>query len=366
MERMPPIRPLADLGTLAPLILVAIYFAVVASFPGVDVAQLAALTFQYIGIGLSLLLVVSLGAFSVVLVVKLVNRDLEERPLNLAKRLVLERWRADRGLAFLVAPLVFALLLPSFNAFKQTILPYAGFGLDATFAGWDRMLFLGADPWRISHALFEGPDASWVISRLYHQLYFPMAIGVFICAVVSIRPALRTQYLLSYALVWIAVGSVFAFLLPSAGPVYWHLFHSEPDPFAPLVQMLAEHDRLLVAAGHAEGLSAVHFQRVIGDAFQVPQLAIGRGISAMPSVHIALAVQFACGAFAIRRWLGWVLAVYSVVIWIGSIHLGWHYALDGIVAAAIIIPIWLLCGRLARRLHGEADVAQSSAVPVVV
>ena len=356
-------RLLPDMGILAPLILVVVYFAMVASFPSVDGAQLAKLTLGYVWIGLVLLFVVCACAVAALLIVRMITGQLDERPLALLKRLILERWRVDRGMSFLVPPLVFALMLPSFNAFKQMILPYAGFGLDGVFASWDRVLFLGTDPWRVSHAVFAGPKASWLISRLYHELYFPMAIGVFLCAAFSIRPALRTQFLLSYALVWIAVGSLFAFLLPSAGPVYWQLFHGQPDPFTPLVQTLAEHDRLLVTAGYPEGVSAIHYQRVLGEAFQVPQLAIGRGISAMPSVHIGLAVQFACGAYAIRRWLGWLLGLYAVVTWIGSIHLGWHYAVDGLVSAAIIIPLWVLCGKIARRLHGDADVTQSSAVP---
>ena len=225
-------RRIADLGTLAPLILVLVYFVLVAAFPRVDSWQLVGLALSYVWMSLSLLLITLLCAFSGLLVVNLVRRDFRERPIALARRLVTERWQADRGLSFFVPPLVFALLLPSFNAFKQMILPYAGFSLDPMFAVWDRTLFLGIDPWRFTHAVLSGPDASWVISRIYHQLYFPMAIGVFLCAVLSVRPALRTQYLLSYAVVWIGVGSLFAFLLPSAGPVYWHPFHCRPDPFA--------------------------------------------------------------------------------------------------------------------------------------
>ena len=97
----------------------------------------------------------------------------------------------------------------------------------------------------------------------------------------------------------------------------------------------------------------MRFQHVLGAAFGGSDLAIGRGISAMPSVHIALAVQFACAAFAIRRWFGILLTVYAVVIWIASIHLGWHYAVDGLVAAAIVVPSWVLCGIWARRLHAR-------------
>lgn len=330
-------------ATLTPLVVVAAYYVLVAAFVGSY--QLIWLTLDYFRVALGLLFITALVVVFAILIVKMVKRDLTERAPLLVKRLVIERWRHDYGLSLVVSALVLALLLPSFNAFKQMILPHAGFGLDPLFVDWDRLLFLGYDPWRVSHTIFSGPSASWWLNFLYHPAYFPMVFGVSLCAVLPIKPTLRTQYLLCYALVWILIGSLMAFLLPSAGPVFWHQFHGEPDPFAPLVRTLSEHDRALE-------LSAVHYQAVLGRAFDVPKLALGRGISAMPSVHIALAVLFACGAFAIHRWLGWVFGIYAVAIWIGSIHLGWHYAVDGIVAAVVVVPVWALCGAWARRLHG--------------
>ena len=351
-----------DLGTLAPLLLVIFYYGLVASYPGVDAGQLMRLSLTYAQLGLNFLLIISAFAIVGALVLRVARRDFTERPFPFVRRLIVERWRLDRGLSIVVPPLIFALLLPSFNAFKQMILPLAGFGLDDLFMSWDQALFLGHHPWQAAHGLVSSADASWVISRLYHQWYFPMAIGVFLCAVLPVKPALRTQYLLSYALVWILVGSLFAFLLPSAGPAFWHQFHGGPDPFAGLIQALAAHDRIIIAAGDADGLSAIHFQAALASSFAEGRLLMGRGISAMPSVHIALAVHFACAAFAVRRWLGYILAAYALVIWFGSFYLGWHYALDGIVAAAIIIPVWALCGRWARFLHRPKSGATAVAM----
>ena len=346
-------RSVPDWGGAAPLILVFAYFALVASHPAVPVGQLVALSLQYVGLSFALLMLTALFSFVGLLVVKMVRRDFAERPALIALRFVAERWRQDRLVSLIAPVLVFAVLLTSFNAYKQAILPLAGFGLDPLFADWDRALFLGTDPWRISHGLFPDAADSLLISLLYHQWFLPMAAGVFLCAFLPVAAALRTQYLLSYALIWILIGSVLAFLLPSAGPPFWSQFHGGPDPFAPLMERLAGQDRLLIASGNADGLSAYRFQRVLADSFGASELAIGRGISAMPSVHNALAVQFACAAFALDRRLGWIAAAYALAIWVGSIHLGWHYAIDGIAAAVLTIGLWYGCGAMARRLHAR-------------
>ena len=53
---------------------------------------------------------------------------------------------------------------------------------------------------------------------------------------------------------------------------------------------------------------------------------------------------------------GWLVAAYALVIQIGSVHLGWHYAIDGYVGAALALSIWLVAGALLRRL-GWPDAA---------
>ena len=64
----------------------------------------------------------------------------------------------------------------------------------------------------------------------------------------------------------------------------------------------------------------------------------------MPSVHNGLAALFALAASRLNRIAGWALWAYAALIWLGSIHLGWHYALDGIVGIALTYGIWIVCG----------------------
>ena len=73
------------------------------------------------------------------------------------------------------------------------------------------------------------------------------------------------------------------------------------------------------------------------------------GISAMPSMHVGTSVLFALLGFASgKRWVGWLLAGFAALIMIGSVHLGWHYAIDGYAGALVAVFGWWAAGKLVR------------------
>jgi hypothetical protein len=251
---------------------------------------------------------------------------------------LIERWHRDYFLSLLWPPILFAVLMTGFNAFKQLILVRHGFQFDDLFMHMDRILFLGHDPWVVTHALFGAPFVTLLIDHLYHGWYAPMALGVLICAWLPADSwKLRTQYLLTYTGIWIGLGAILASLLPAAGPVYYNDFVGNNLSFLAMVADLRRIDGL-------NELRALNLQEFLLSMQGSPDLTAGAGISAMPSVHNALAILFAIAAFRIHKALGWVMAAYAFVIWIGSIHLGWHYAIDGIASLVLTIALWKVCG----------------------
>jgi len=269
------------------------------------------------------------------------------------------RWERDRLISLAWPPLLFAALMASFNAFKQMILPAAGFRFDPLFADIDRALFLGHDPWRITHAVFGSPAATGLIDKAYHGWFVPMALGLIICAFLPrLTFRLRTQYMLSYIAMWIGVGSLLAFLLPSAGPCFYMQFAGPSPEFQALMEKLAADQ-----AAMGSPISALTFQSGLLRMYGGDTLMIGGGISAMPSVHNGLAALFAFAAFRINRKAGWAMAGYAALIWIGSIHLGWHYAIDGLVSFALAWGIWRAAGRIAAWL--DRPSAEEMPVPAI-
>lgn len=330
-----------------PMLLVAAYAALVLASPAVSVAEIMPLLGAHLRKGLFALIAFSMISVFLLLIVKLVRGDTEERPLALIGRTIRTGWERDRLLSVAIPPFYFALLLSSFSAFKQTILPLAGFGLDPAFAEIDRALFLGVDPWRLTHWLVPGPIGTWFIDRAYVAWFVPLLLFVLLSWLAPLR--LRTQFLLAFASVWMLLGTAMAFLLPGAGPCYYGRFHPGGDMFAAMNERLAMQNDWLIANGWGD-LKALAGQEELLLIFDADRLQLAAGISAMPSLHNALAVIFACAAFGFGRAAGWAMSIFAALILFGSVHLGWHYAIDGLVGGACALLVWQGAGMAARRL----------------
>jgi hypothetical protein len=251
-----------------------------------------------------------------------------------------QHWDYDRGFSFLMPPILATVLLATYNMFKQRVLPNAGFSLDSHLAGVDRSMF-GTDAWQLTHGWLPSPWVTQAIDILYHPLFFPMTIAIALCSFMSPQSEVRFRYLLGYTLLWSVVGSMFAFLMPAAGPCFDYFFHGTDVDFRPLTDLLAQQHAYLKSVG-APGLYALSYQDHLLSLFGSEGVALGGGISAIPSLHNGMTALFVCAAISWNRKLAFVLVPYSLIIWFGSVHLGWHYAIDGIVGNLLAIACWMM------------------------
>ena len=247
-----------------------------------------------------------------------------------------------------VAALMVCLTYPFFGIFKQIILPTRGFVWDMAFADTGRALF-GVSPWRITHGWFGTLDRTRFLDTMY-SLWLPIMFFVpLVAAVVCTNAILRFRILSSWFLAWVLIGSLAAWMFPSAGPCYFNALVGPDADYAVLEHRLT----LLRKAAEAGGypIAALEFQPILLNSFRVGGFGFTGGISAMPSMHVALAFLLAILGWK-RNWAWGLLAsAYLLLIWIGSIHFGWHYFVDGPAAAVLMMAVWKLSKPIANALY---------------
>ena len=245
-------------------------------------------------------------------------------------------------LRYICGFLTILLLVPafksSFASFKQILPQIHDFRYDAALMRLDYFLHFGHHPWRLLSSLLAYPWIIRVLDALY-MLWFVLMAAFIVWMAWTQRRRLRIRFFISMLAVWIFLGQGTAVVLSSAGPCYFSkVVKTGEDPFQPLMSRLSEIHRQspLQAFYNQEGL----WHSMVEDVW----IPFG-GISAMPSVHVAVATIFALLAAEIRKWLGAVFAGYLVLILTGSVILGWHYAVDGYVAIVLTFFIWRLVQR---------------------
>jgi membrane-associated phospholipid phosphatase len=82
--------------------------------------------------------------------------------------------------------------------------------------------------------------------------------------------------------------------------------------------------------------------------------------SAFPSMHVTMVTLLALAAWPIGGALRWLYIAYAAAILVGSVRLGWHYAVDGYVAATSTIALWFSAGHILR-FRTEATPGRSLA-----
>ena len=255
----------------------------------------------------------------------------------------LRRHLSEIGLALLGS----IVLQVAFSLLKTSIPLLVPFYADTSLAALDTWMHAGKDPWAMLHDSSVAVSALWAeriytLYWVYPALLFPMFL------VVADRSAeRRRRYLLLYAASWVVIGNLVALAGSSVGPVYYDALLGG-DRFAAL-------SGALDSSGIADSRIGA-LQSVLWQARQAGGIQLGTGISAFPSMHVAIAAIVGLYMAERSRWLilpglACVLSVLHL-----SVFTGYHYAVDGYASVLLIgLGAWALRRypqpRLAQLVH---------------
>jgi hypothetical protein len=222
----------------------------------------------------------------------------------------------------------------AFMAWKAMIPVWAPFRWDPQLAAVDAWLH-GGDPWRYI------PTASLPFLDAVYYAWFPLL------AVMVLWQAWQGEirFFFAFALAWIVLGTGVALLVSSAGPVFYQGVTGDPR-FAGL-----DLDPSLTARRVADALWAAY------------RAGEPTSISAFPSLHVAVPALYCAVLWGTR--LRWPAVGFLLFTSVGSVALGWHYAVDAYAGVIGAVVCWMLAGWLSRGFiagHPEPSVADPARV----
>lgn len=263
-----------------------------------------------------------------------------ESPIQHLASRIRDWWTPHRtGGAILFATLT--LVYGVFTSVKTTLPIRWGFPNDRWLADLDTFIH-GKDPWLYLTWL---NDYTWIIQIVYVNVWFFAVVAISLFATLSVRAIhLRRQFIWTYFLCFALLGNVAALAGLSAGP----LFYSEVTGDPRFRELTSHLEQFAGISG-----SAVELKLRLWSAYISARPGEGTGISAFPSMHLSLATLFVCYTVQLSRWLGFAAIVHAVVIMAGSVHLGWHYAIDGYFSIIATTGVWLGIGSALRRFEAR-------------
>ena len=218
-----------------------------------------------------------------------------------------------------------------FTSMKNVTNRIVEFRFDVGLADLDAALHFG-DPWKL---LPQVETLTLLVQFFYVVGWLTLLAVMSFYATMYAQRAVRNQYVWSFLICWVLLGNVVAMATMSAGPVYYAAIVGS-DRFQPLVDYLAFSDNWR--------FSSVNVSEKLWLKYSSDATSIGAGISAFPSLHLSMATLWALVAYRRNVTWGRIMVAFLVLTQVASVHLGWHYAIDGYFSILATVVVWKLVG----------------------
>lgn len=274
------------------------------------------------------------AAFALI-VIDIVSLLVKHRP-GQPTRFLIDTYRARANdpvfLARLPLLAIAIVFMPFFSKMKSMIPLFNSFDWDHTFIAWDRAIFFGYDAWHVLQPVFGYPIVTAAMAGLYHAWMLLIYIGTLFFIFYPAANNVRRQYLLGFVLIWTLIGGAMATALASVGPVFMNPIMGDPTFDAQMAYLNAANEQVPILT--------LNVQELLLEWYRAGERGLGSGITAMPSMHVSMAFLFWLAIRRVSAGAGRFFFVFMALIWIGSVHLAYHYAVDGLVSVIATAFVW--------------------------
>lgn len=158
---------------------------------------------------------------------------------------------------------------------------------------------------------FPIDPASW--DKLYHSAWGIELFAAFVLVLAGRDSRIVLHFCVSLILLFY-IGRFLGLANPVMGPAFFR-----PDLFGYLSGSVTDAVMQRVAVVMAQGPQ---------QATENGGMLLG-GVSAMPSLHVAMVTLTAYWLATAKRWTMLVTVPWVLLVWVSTVVLGWHYILDG-------------------------------------
>jgi hypothetical protein len=252
---------------------------------------------------------------------------------------IIRRYSYRRLLDLGLITLAVVMMQVGFAIFKTAMPKLVPFYADPGLADLDQWLMGGVYPWVLVHHWMP-QELGLKATTLYYQLWVVPAMGLPLLIVATENDRARMmRYCWLYFGIWLVLGNIVALLGNSVGPVFYDRLIGG-DRFAALTAALVQ--------SGVTGSWVGQVQNALWASYTTGADTPGLGISAFPSVHVAIASFTAIYLGERSKYLALPGALFLALIFVLSIYTGFHYLVDGLFSfAAVLLGNWALKRRMA-------------------
>lgn len=238
--------------------------------------------------------------------------------------------------------LSFFLFAPAFANFKGNIANH-GFYYDTALYYLDLQLHFGHLPAKFLHELPYQAILAKITDKNYHLWFFVMTYSFFLACFGHKQQEFGLRFFIASLLVWVIGGNLIATIFSSAGPCYYGLVsYIGTDPYATIMDNLKNISKTQFELG------ALKAQNILWENHQSNNPKPALGISAFPSMHVTSSFLLVFATFSYKQTIKWAILAFALLILLGSIYLGWHYAIDSYTGIFLSYAAWKISKPITR------------------